>query len=321
VTNAIVSALEAPGCATRFRAEDIRDVRRFAAGFDGSHSRLTLGSGAFRYECATLEGRALLFGWVEQTLAVATQGRARSNYLQLPLVGEIHHAWGRKRLRIEVGEAAFVVAGQHTRAQTGPGRILGVRIPADLLNRQVERTGFGGVGAWTFRSCKIPAEAKGLESLRILLGEAIRTAGLSAEEAADAAIETAEAGVVAALVDVLVECGGLARISVLTGARAKLLEAWIEEHLNEPITLRALSEVSGVGARSLQKSFVALRGLSPMQYVLQRRLEVSRLRLMNSAPGSDVTGVAMECGFTHMGRFSVTYRQRFGESPSTTLRR
>jgi transcriptional regulator GlxA family with amidase domain len=36
---------------------------------------------------------------------------------------------------------------------------------------------------------------------------------------------------------------------------------------------------------------------------------------------TEVMSIAMACGFNHMGRFSTMYRQRFGESPSTTLRR
>jgi transcriptional regulator GlxA family with amidase domain len=35
---------------------------------------------------------------------------------------------------------------------------------------------------------------------------------------------------------------------------------------------------------------------------------------------SAVKEAAYSCGFTEMGRFSVYYRELFGESPSTTLR-
>ena len=33
-----------------------------------------------------------------------------------------------------------------------------------------------------------------------------------------------------------------------------------------------------------------------------------------------VTGIALENGFTELGRFAVRYRQMFGETPSETLR-
>jgi transcriptional regulator GlxA family with amidase domain len=34
-----------------------------------------------------------------------------------------------------------------------------------------------------------------------------------------------------------------------------------------------------------------------------------------------VSDAAGRCGFLHLGRFSVQYREKFGETPSATLRR
>lgn len=62
------------------------------------------------------------------------------------------------------------------------------------------------------------------------------------------------------------------------------------------------------------------RGVPPMQFVMDRRMEAVRARLQVPEPGQLVTQTAMEYGFTHMGRFAILYRQRFGESPSETQR-
>ena len=43
--------------------------------------------------------------------------------------------------------------------------------------------------------------------------------------------------------------------------------------------------------------------------------------VVRAQPGESVTEIAMQWGFTHMGRFSIEYRRRFGESPSETLSR
>jgi AraC-like DNA-binding protein len=43
--------------------------------------------------------------------------------------------------------------------------------------------------------------------------------------------------------------------------------------------------------------------------------------LVRAQPEESVTEIAMQWGFTHMGRFSIEYRQRFGERPSETLSR
>jgi AraC-like DNA-binding protein len=60
-----------------------------------------------------------------------------------------------------------------------------------------------------------------------------------------------------------------------------------------------------------------------MHYVRDRRLERARDQLAVALPsdGITVTEVAERWGFGHLGNFSGSYRKRFGESPSQTLRR
>jgi transcriptional regulator GlxA family with amidase domain len=58
-----------------------------------------------------------------------------------------------------------------------------------------------------------------------------------------------------------------------------------------------------------------------MQYLRNARFEKAREALRRARPEESVTEIAMTLGFSHMGRFSVEYRRRFGERPSETLRR
>jgi AraC-like DNA-binding protein len=78
-----------------------------------------------------------------------------------------------------------------------------------------------------------------------------------------------------------------------------------------------------VSERSLHAAFRRQLGTSPMSYVRHRRLDDAHDELLRVDPtaGVKVTDVALRHGFTHTGRFAAAYRQRFGESPSTTLRR
>src|SRR5262245_56463418 len=64
-------------------------------------------------------------------------------------------------------------------------------------------------------------------------------------------------------------------------------------------------------------------GRGPLEFLRAQRFEHARQRLLGRAghPASSVTLVAMECGFGHLGRFSIDYRARFGESPKETRRR
>jgi AraC-like DNA-binding protein len=47
-----------------------------------------------------------------------------------------------------------------------------------------------------------------------------------------------------------------------------------------------------------------------------------RIALRRAAPGATtVAAIATHCGFSELGRFSVTYRTRFGEAPAAALGR
>jgi transcriptional regulator GlxA family with amidase domain len=82
-----------------------------------------------------------------------------------------------------------------------------------------------------------------------------------------------------------------------------------------------LVAASGVPGRTLFKHFRDSKGTSPMRYLRNARLEKVRHALTRAEPGDSVTVIAMIWGFSHMGRFAVEYRARFGESPSDTLRK
>ena len=94
-------------------------------------------------------------------------------------------------------------------------------------------------------------------------------------------------------------------------------------HALQPVTLTELSTLTGMSVRSIQAGFRRWRGCTPMEFLRARRFEHARERLLGRAgnQASSVSLVALECGFGHLGRFSVDYRARFGESPKETRRR
>ncbi|EGU61148.1 AraC family transcriptional regulator [Vibrio nigripulchritudo ATCC 27043] len=100
----------------------------------------------------------------------------------------------------------------------------------------------------------------------------------------------------------------------------RIAQSYIDAHLSEDITAERLAGVAGVSVRSLYGGFRDFLGISPMQYLRNLRMEKVHLELQGGQAQS-VTGVAMKWGFSHMGRFSVEYKNRYGESPSESLRR
>jgi AraC-like DNA-binding protein len=99
------------------------------------------------------------------------------------------------------------------------------------------------------------------------------------------------------------------------------VEEYLDAHANEPIDSEVLARVAGCSASAVYKAFRRHRDQTPIQLLRSVRMERARQSLLGPDPASTVTGIALEWGFAHLGRFSVEYRERFGECPSQTLRR
>ncbi|MCD1647303.1 helix-turn-helix transcriptional regulator [Marinobacter adhaerens] len=90
--------------------------------------------------------------------------------------------------------------------------------------------------------------------------------------------------------------------------------------MKERIQLGHLSEASGVSKRTLGYLFLHTYGITPMAFLKRERLRKARMLLQHADPSTTtVTSIARECGFQHMGQFSLDYKRLFGESPSATL--
>lgn len=98
-------------------------------------------------------------------------------------------------------------------------------------------------------------------------------------------------------------------------------EDYIDAHLDDLISMPDLARVANVSVRTLQSAFKRHRGVSPLLFLKERRLSRARDLLLAGAAGVRVTDVALQCGFNHLGQFSVDYRRRFGEKPVDTLRK
>lgn len=88
-----------------------------------------------------------------------------------------------------------------------------------------------------------------------------------------------------------------------------------------PWTLDELAGSCGAARRTLQRHFRRFAGQGPIEFSRCVRLEEARRQLLSAGPQADVTSVATSCGFAHLGRFAGWYGERYGESPSRTLRR
>ncbi|WP_433566653.1 AraC family transcriptional regulator [Nocardia sp. CA-151230] len=95
----------------------------------------------------------------------------------------------------------------------------------------------------------------------------------------------------------------------------------IEAHAHEPLTIDDIAEAIGVSTRTLQDGFRRYYDTTPMAYLRDVRLRRVRTDLLQAdSTTATVTDIAIRWGFLHPGRFSILYRDRYGESPSQTLR-
>lgn len=106
----------------------------------------------------------------------------------------------------------------------------------------------------------------------------------------------------------------------LAPRHVKQVEEYIDAHADMPLTPAQLAALANVSLRTLYAGFHDFRRQSPMEYLRQVRLQRVRQDLLEDNGGASITDIAMRWGFTHMGRFSLNYRQVFGESPSDTRR-
>lgn len=95
----------------------------------------------------------------------------------------------------------------------------------------------------------------------------------------------------------------------------------LADNAGEPLDLAQLACVAGIGIRALQLGFRRHFGVSISQMLLDMRLAGLHARLARAAPDASITDIAFDCGFTHLGRMAGAYREKFGETPSATLRR
>ena len=99
-------------------------------------------------------------------------------------------------------------------------------------------------------------------------------------------------------------------------------EEMLSKRTDERLTMPALSADIGVPERTLRMCCAEFLGESPTRYVLLQRLNKARAALRRADPSTaSVAEVARNHQFLEFGRFAVTYRATFGESPSVTLQR
>jgi AraC-like DNA-binding protein len=95
---------------------------------------------------------------------------------------------------------------------------------------------------------------------------------------------------------------------------------YIEEHHRHKITMADLAQYTNYSERSIQLIFKKHFEQSPFEYIDEVRMQKAFNLIQQHKTRRNITDIARDVGFAHLGRFSVNFRKRFGIHPSVLAR-
>ena len=105
----------------------------------------------------------------------------------------------------------------------------------------------------------------------------------------------------------------LAREDVTENETVNSVLAYINQNIASPLSLDAIAERFFVSKFYLSRQFKQFTGMSIYQYIIKKRVTISRDLLRSGAP---VTTACMECGFNDYSNYYKAFKREFGCSPS-----
>ncbi|WP_245495148.1 AraC family transcriptional regulator [Agrobacterium cavarae] len=111
-------------------------------------------------------------------------------------------------------------------------------------------------------------------------------------------------------------------VNTLAPGVVRRAEEFMAEHARGDLpAMPEVARAAGVSLRGLTDAFQRFRGYTPSQFLREQRLQGVRQALLQCGTGLNVSSIAADYGYIHMGEFAKAYRKRFGELPSETLKR
>lgn len=100
-------------------------------------------------------------------------------------------------------------------------------------------------------------------------------------------------------------------------ARLQKAKSAVDEDISRKININSLAREANLSAFHFSRSFKNAFGISPYQYVLNRRLDRS-VELLKSGDFM-LTEIAYQVGFNDIYSFSKSFKKRFNTCPSRLL--
>jgi AraC-like DNA-binding protein len=310
-----------PGAAVlTVEARDVEETLQIAATIP--RQVMQLGAGRFYGHGIEARTNRLSFGEMSWDPGFWARGTLPDRHFALAFC---RHRRGTMRFQnaaFHADEIAVVDEGEDFDLRVmGPAQMIFVLVAKPLLLQHARALLQRPLDDW-IADCRLTASPPALLSvcgpiLHALLRNLRDNADLLRHPRASRSIETVVLDTLMSTVEPPVE-----RVSSF-GRRqiARRAEEYLRAQLAEPVSLRELCAAAGTSERTLHLAFIESFGMSPKQLLKTLRLNRARQALRNPTPSTTVTDVALDWGFFHFGRFSIAYREMFGETPLQTLRR
>ncbi|WP_307892106.1 bifunctional transcriptional activator/DNA repair enzyme AdaA [Bacillus swezeyi] len=88
----------------------------------------------------------------------------------------------------------------------------------------------------------------------------------------------------------------------------------ISEHFREPLTLTALAELCHVSPFHLQRTFKRIKGVSPIEYIWEKRISKASELLVSSDEA--IAEIAAKIGILNADYFAALFKKKTGQTPT-----
>lgn len=312
---------------TRFPLLETRDLdeSRHITGSAWEKHRVDLrDKGPFHTRIHGLSGPGFGLAFVDcsNALRIECESRISHYYLQIPLSGVLEQSINGVKATTDSFHAGLNCPGQSLVLNPSPIQLFLFQVEAERMNPVLSGRGLNLAPMETWAHTLSLKTGPGLSLKSYILWWAEKVNRLGSPLLGTKAIAHAGSKVLGLLADCLETLRTTPKSSPPDMGSPFLgdLETWMEANQLQPITVDDLAFQAGVSPRMVQLAFRKHRQCTPMEFLRNLRLESVRRKLKEGNHGG-IAKVAMDHGFLHLGRFSESYRKRFGENPSETIKK